>query len=272
MIVQSAPPGEPAFVITMRQHTAFAGALARAFGNDEFEPVRPRDEMLFVVDHHDEGWAEYDREPKLDPATRLPYHLIQTPREVTVKTGVGSAEFNEAHHPYCGLLSSMHIWGLYNGRYGYSDQVLISTVPEEYQLLFQTMLDGQLARQERLKATLAEDPETASWVEERHLFQNYKQLQFFDTLALYFHCAHEGSRQPTDFLHVPKSADDDVTVTVAPLGDGVYRATPFPFVEDGVELTFEGRSVAPFPPDAEPDLASAMYDTPVARQVVRFVA
>lgn len=271
MIVQSAPPGEPAFVMTMRQHTAFAGALARAFGNDDFEPIAPRDEMLFVVDHHDEGWAGYDRAPRLDPDTRLPYHLIRTPREVTAETGVGSADFNEAHHPYCGLLSSMHIWGLYNGRYGYSDQVLISTVPEEFQPLFQTMLDGQLARQERLKATLADDPETAPWVEDGHLFQNYKQLQFFDTLALYFHCAHEGSRKPTDFLHVPTSADEDVTVTVEPLGDGIYRATPFPFAEDGVDLAFEGRPLTPLPDGDDRDLGAVLAAIRVERQVVRFV-
>ena len=60
MIVQTAPNGAPHFVIPMAEHTAFAGALARAFGNDAFEPVAPREEMLYVIDHHDAGWADYD--------------------------------------------------------------------------------------------------------------------------------------------------------------------------------------------------------------------
>ena len=51
----------------------------------------------------------------------------------------------------------------------------------------QPQLGGQpfVARQRVLRARLEEDPETAPWIEEPHLFQNYKQLQFFDGLALY---------------------------------------------------------------------------------------
>ena len=35
--------------------TSFAGQLARLFGNDRFEPVEPREEMLYLIDHHDHG-------------------------------------------------------------------------------------------------------------------------------------------------------------------------------------------------------------------------
>ena len=272
MIVQSAPEGQPRFVIKMTEHTAFAGQLARAFGNDRFEPVSPRNEMLYVIDHHDQGWVEWDEAPELHPETRLPYHLIHTPRPITLRTGIGSPDFNERQHPYCGLLSSMHIWGLYNGRYGFSDQVLLSGIPEEHRAAFDEMLAGQLERQARLKATLAADPKTAAWVEDPHLFQNYKQLQFFDTLALYFHCNHEGERGETHFLHVPMSEDADTTVTIRRLDADTYGFSPFPFGEDGVELSFDGRYLTPFPEGHEPDLTSVMRETPVEQQAVRFVA
>jgi hypothetical protein len=272
MIVQTAPTGEPQFVITMSEHTAFAGAMARAFGNDAFEPVSPREEMLYVIDHHDQGWAKFDAAPLCDPETMVPYHLTSTPREITLATAVRSPDFNEAHHPYCGLLSSMHIWGLYNGRYGFSDKVLLNDVPEDYRAQFDTMLDGQLARQARLKATLAADPDTAGWIDEAALFQNYKQLQFFDTLALYFNCAHADDRRPADFLHVPKSAEEDVTVSVEPLGDNAYRFAPFPWSEDGVVLSFEGRYVAPSPDATEEELSSVMSDTRTQMQTIRFMA
>ena len=58
MMVQSAPEGEPHFVITMSEHTALAGQFARAFGNDRFEAVEPRNEMIYLVDHHDHGWVD----------------------------------------------------------------------------------------------------------------------------------------------------------------------------------------------------------------------
>ena len=55
-----------------------------------------------------------------DDATGLPYNLVETPAEHITVTSRRSPEFNERHHAYCGLLSSMHSWGLYNGRYGLS--------------------------------------------------------------------------------------------------------------------------------------------------------
>jgi hypothetical protein len=50
--------------------------------------------------------------------------MARTPTPEVVKTNFGSPDFNEAHHPYCVLLSSMHSVGLYNGRYGFSQFVI----------------------------------------------------------------------------------------------------------------------------------------------------
>lgn len=245
MIVQSAAPGEPHLVMTMAEHTALAGAFAEAFGNDDFEAVEPRAEMLFVVNNHDRGWAGWDAAGEVDPKTGLPYNLTDTPLEKIAGTSSASPDFNERHHPYCGLISSLHSWGLYNGRYGMSDKVLIEAIEPRLRPLVEAMLDGELARQERLKKTLAADPASAPWIEEDRLFQNYKQLQFFDTLALYFNRGHEGSRQSSGFAHVPLNSRQDVTVTVTPLGDASYRLAPYPFAESGAGFAFSGRYLAP---------------------------
>src|ERR671928_214790 len=194
MIIQTAPQGSPRLAITMDEHTALAGSFARAFGNAQFEPVEPRDIMLYVISHHDKGWVEFDAAPKIDPKTGLPYNLVDTPAEYITRTSAASPEFHEKHHPYAALISSMHSWGLYNGRYGTSDKVLINTIPQEQRHLADRMLEAELERQARLKAELAKDPEAAKWVEDEHLFQNYRQLQFFDTFALYFNRDHERAR------------------------------------------------------------------------------
>lgn len=272
MIVQSAPDGATRFVIRMTEHTAFAGKMARAFGNDRFEPLSPREEMLFVVEHHDQGWVSFDADPAIDPETGLPYHLTNTPREVAIETGDRSADFNEAHHPYCGLLSSMHIWGLYYGRYGLSEKKLISLVPPAWQPSYRTMLDRHLSRQDRLRDALARAPETAAWIEEDHLFQNYKQLQFFDTLGLYFHCTHDDARGEAAFPGVPLSEREDATVTVRRVDAGVYAFDPFPWREDGETLTFEGRYMAPADDPESADGAALMRETPVSEQAVTFVS
>src|SRR6202041_2650646 len=128
---------------------------------------------------------------------------------------------NERQSPFCGLMSSMHSWGLYNGRYGLSQHVLITQFPENERPLAERMLDGGLVRQKRLKAEIAEDPQLADRLEEKKLFQNYKQLQFMDTLALYFNRIHPSERTKQAFENVPLSAMADITVTIEPRGDGV---------------------------------------------------
>lgn len=257
MMVQSALEGEPHFVITMSEHTALAGQFARAFGNERFQGVEPRDEVIYLVDHHDHGWVDLDGEAPLDPATRLPYNLVETPLDLIAPTSKQSPDFNTKRHPYCGLLSSMHTWGLYNGRYGLSDKVVILDMGDTAQATLKPFLDGELVRQEQLKEELARDPETAAWIEQKHLFQNYKQLQFFDTLALYFNRVNAVARGEAEFPNTPVTADEDVTVTLRPAGNGVYELSPYPFGTDPLEISFEGRWLAPLA-DGDDDLKSAL--------------
>jgi Protein of unknown function (DUF3891) len=245
MIIQTAPPGRPRTAIMMHEHTALSGQFARAFGNDRFEPVAPNDLMFHVVSHHDAGWAEFDRDPRTDAKTGLPYNLVETPAEHITVTSARSPDFNERQHAYCGLMSSMHSWGLYNGRYGLSSMVLIKLIPETDRALAARMLDGELKRQERLKAELARDPQASGWLEQGHLFQNYKQLQFFDLLALYFNRIHPSERAEQSFEHVPTDAQHDATVTIRPRAPGVYELSPYPFAADRAEFAFAGRPIEP---------------------------
>ena len=152
MIIQTAPAGSPRLAIMMYEHTALSGQFARAFGNDEFEPLSPLDPMVYIISHHDAGWIEFDRDPVIDEKTGLPYNLIETPAEFITVTSKQSPDFNERQNPFCGLISSMHSWGLYNGRYGLSQHVLIKQFPEKERPIAERMLDGELARQKRLKA------------------------------------------------------------------------------------------------------------------------
>ncbi len=244
MIIQTAPAGTPRLAVFMHEHTALCGQFARAFGNDEFESLAPLDLMVHVISHHDAGWAEFDRDPATDEKTGLPYNLIETPMEYLTVTSRKSPDFNERQHPYCGLISSMHSWGLYNGRYGLSNLVLIDKIPQQDRPLTERMLAGEFDRQKRLKEEIARDARTA-WLDDKKLFQNYKQLQFIDTLALYFNRIHASERQEQAFEHVPLNAQRDVTVTIQPCGPGVYALSPYPFAANGAEFAFAGRRISP---------------------------
>ena len=240
MIVQTAPDGAPRFVIRMSEHTALSDQLAEAFGNDDFDAVTDP-EARFVIANHDAGWADLDNEFRVDPATGYPYNLTETPFALIMGTSKASPDFNEAHDPFSGLLSSMHSWGLYNGRYGLSDLVLLDKVAEQNLSAAEKMLSHEEARQARLKDTLRATPETQDKVGDDQLMQAYKQLQFFDTLALYFNRVHEGAREQAIFAHVPKSPVTDTDITVTPMAEGQYRVSPWPFAGERLTVEFEGR-------------------------------
>jgi hypothetical protein len=272
MMTQTAPEGEPHFVITMAEHTEMCGQLARVFGNDRFERLDPFEEVVHVVENHDRGWDGYDANPGLDPVTRLPYIMARTPIPDVVKTNVGSPDFNEVHHPYCGLLSSMHSVGLYNGRYGFSQFVIRTqtttslSVLEMYRPLVDAVIEHELERQARLKSTLTQSA-GRSWIVQQHLFQNYKQLQFFDTLSIYFHLRHASQRGDQVYVHVPMDRDVDATITLKKIDEGVYSLDPFPFASDRLMLVCRGRYVPPFPGDFPPErVGASLYALPADRQ------
>jgi hypothetical protein len=268
MIVQNAPDGAPHFVIAMHQHTAFAGSLASHFGNDHFVGLEPAEPMQFVVSHHDQGWTDLDATACQNPETGLPYNLTATPLTQVISTSAGSPAFNEDHHPFSGIISSMHTYGLYNGRYGLTDKIFLDRIPEELRPDVDSMLANELERQDRLRTALeGSDPGHAT---DDFLLHAYRQLQFFDTLSLHLHLNPEGSRGDTDFPNVPQALGDDVTISLTERDTGVYALSPYPFNTDALEVYTEGRYLEPQPVDT--DLGAALAATEVSEQHVRFVA
>jgi hypothetical protein len=270
MIVQTAPAGQPHFIITQRDHAEVSGVFAAHFGNSMFAPLDPRDPLVYVANHHDDGWEEIDAHPLLDPRTRLPYHLTQTPTHQLVLTGSKSPDANEKYHPLSGLISSMHTFGLYHGRYGLSDKIYIDTIDEGFRADVKAMLDAELARQARLKAALRERG-AASLAADHVLFHNYKLLQFFDTLALYIQTAHAEAVGTTQFIRVPRALDDDVTITAQHLHYGVITLNPYPFDVDSLTVTTRGRCMLPLSVDDQvDDLGAYLATLPTAEQTYTF--
>jgi hypothetical protein len=272
MIIQTAPDGSPRLAIMMYEHTALCQQFARAFGNERFQSLAPLDLMTYVISNHDAGWLAFDRDPRIDAATGLPYNLVDTPPEYITVTSRLSPDFNQRHHPYTGLMSSMHSWGLYNGRYGLSKLVLLDKIAAKDRPLADKMLDGELERQTRLKTELAKDPETAAWLDERRLFQNYKQLQFIDTLALYFNRIHPSERVVQEFENVPVSEKEDVSITIRPASDGTYMLSPFPFATSGAEYAFAGRPIEQRMGSEDGGWPAALKRAPTVWERIRLVA
>jgi len=265
MIIQrppsDAPPDAPRFVIKNTEHTALAADLAGRFGNERFAALEPREAMLFLVAHHDQGWESLDEAPELDPATGLPYHLVETPLALMLDTSARSPEFNRRAGPLVELLSSMHVYGLYTGRYGLSDKVPLDNIPAGDRPAVDAMLAGERERQAALQARLAGDPMASA----QRLMHNYKLLQFFDTLALYFNMNAGGERGTAAFANVPRGVGDDVTVEVRETAPGRYVLEPYPFDASGIEVRCAGRYL-------RPGEGQRFADAPVSEQCYRLAA
>lgn len=254
MIVQVAPDGNSAFIIRQQDHAAVSGIFAANFGNSDFTPLNPKDAMIYVAAHHDDGWAAIDANPQFDSRTGFVFHLTQTPTQLLVESGNKSPDANEAFHPYSGLISSMHTYGLYHGRYGLSDKIYIDMISPEWKEAVQTMLAGELSRQSRLKLACESN--------DTELFHNYKLLQFFDTLALYIQTT--ATLLESQFLHVPQAIGQDVTIRAIPNGN-VIQLDPYPFAVDLLEVVTLGRIVP------KSDSAEAYHAAPGSEQVYTFV-
>jgi hypothetical protein len=251
MIVQSAETGHPHFVIASTDHATMALQFAQMFGNETFSALEPMDLMGYVVRNHEAGWEALDQQPLRNPKTGLPYHLSEIPELLHIQKAKLSPVFNEQHHPFCGLLSSMHEWGLYNRRYGLSDKALINEISDENRNALKAFLKDQLDYQGRLKAQLADNPATAGLIEPAKLFHSYKLLEFFDTLALYFNRFHEGSWGTETYFNVPRHVEDDVTVTVGPLRPRTVTVDPWPFRTNDFEVSCVGRYLRPLPEEVD---------------------
>ncbi len=275
MIVQTASEGEPHFVSTMVEHMDFCGQIGRAIGNDRFEPVTDP-EALYAIDNHDRGWDDYDQRPGLDPNTGLPYLMAHTPVDDALQTNRGSPEHNEQHSAYSGLLSSMHTWGLYNKRYGFSrftipNRKTVSVpISPENKAKVEAMLEGEVRRQERLRTVLQASETTRR--DDKQILQNYKHLQFCDTLALYFHLRHAADRGDETYIHVPMSREADASIVLKKIDDETYSLDPFPFGNDGVTLVCRGRYMQPISTGQAPDdLGAVLRQLPADSQTFRLV-
>jgi hypothetical protein len=254
MIVQTAPDGNSAFIIRQQDHAAVSGIFAANFGNADFAPLNPKEAMEFLAAHHDDGWESIDANPQFDSRSGFVYHLTQTPTQLLVESGNKSPDANEAFHPYSGLISSMHTYGLYHGRYGLSDKIYIDMINPEWKEAVHVMLAAELARQARLKAVCN--------VSDAELFHNYKLLQFFDTLALYIQTT--ATLNESQFLHVPQALGQDVRIRAIPNGNEI-RLDPYPFAVDSLEVATIGRIVE------KSDSAAAYHSAPMSEQVYTFV-
>ena len=105
------------------------------------------------------------------------------------------------------------------------------------------------------------------------VFQNYKALQFIDTLALYFNRIHPSERVEQTFENVPLSRSEDVTShDTAGRSEHLLAFHRFPFATESGEFAFCGRRVSPADGNRPGGWPAALKQLPTEWEYFRLVA
>jgi hypothetical protein len=233
MIVQ--PRDGQLLLIRQTDHAALAGVFAKHWGNADFVLPSPRDAVIAAAVHHDDGWLLWETVPRLDPSTRRPYQFT------AISFYRAGIEHVLTLAPYAGLLTLMHLAGLYQMRFHTDRHMQPKALSSGEERMQRQFLDELHQQQQSLRQELPERGVPASWLEERRLWCNYKLLQMYDRLSLYFCTAPP---RPATLEPAPQDYEGGETqLTLTPLTERAVAISPYPFDCSPLSFTVRARIV-----------------------------
>lgn len=221
--------------ITQPAHAWLSGQLARAWGNDSFGTVEPREEVCLGAEQHDVGHTSWEQAPVLNPQTGLPYSFLELPRQEHVRLWSGAARLVLPQGRYAALLVSLHGTGLY-------ERFDAATESPETVERVQNYLLQERAFQQEILVSLRADPHYRPSATEEAVTRNRRLLQIWDALSLAL-CF--GGWQTRSLPQVP-TATGSTTLTLQTHEADPTRVlvTPWPFHREHVTLVCEGRRLS----------------------------
>jgi hypothetical protein len=249
MMFRETPDG--AIVITQPSHAWLAGQIVRAWGNAEFGPVTPYEDVCLGAEQHDIGWLLWERAPTLNLATGRPHSF----RELSIADHTGiwrqGTEMALALGRYPALLASLHGSGLYAS-------FDFAAATEADAAIVRDFLAGQRAIQRRLIESLGAPGSTL-------IERNRGLVRSADRMSIAICTAMRDLAISTDNPHeaiirqVPTAGGETDLHMVAVAGDAANIAvTPWPFAGPIVNVTCEGILLPTGPFDNEAHMRVAL--------------
>jgi hypothetical protein len=251
------------WLVTQPDHGQLAGTFAAHWGNGRFHrlgeysevanPSRLRAETIFAIAQHDNGWMEWEAQPKLSNGDDLPADLAEMVRDQ--EDGMNRWRIGLRRYPdqrFANLLISEHPRLMYGIRKGENPD------PAEIHPLFwkerpEPLLPGNQDRADAFleelqtlqagwKETLGANEETRAWLAPETLKPHVRMLQILDGLSLGLTSAlipalsgpSRGLGQDAfELREVPRTSwDDRVTIEFQPASGNRVELDPFPFDVD----------------------------------------
>ena len=201
-------------LITQNDHGDLAGQFAAHWGNDKFARLNPYPSMVLAAEAHDNGWWHWDINPSVDEAG-VPLAFSRTPREQ--RSGFYGKGIDDVVEKdlYAGLMVSMHGVGLPQQRYG--SMPSMSKRVDEYSL-------GFIKEREPLHKTMMEQvarlEQYAGMNSSEQIWFNYRMMQVFDRLSLFFCANFDITTVPASGAHAQGKAYYGPAITPTPVRFG----------------------------------------------------
>jgi hypothetical protein len=226
-------------LVLQPDHAEVSGQIAAAWRRDLPVSTEVREALDCAATRHDEGWAVWERHPRLDEHGR-PQIFYAVPLDSLLSSYRACVDVLAAENPAAGLLVSMHVSGLQRKRYGVMDASDVPPVSE----LRPAIREFVQAEEDR-QATLVND----LGLDESERWCAYRQLQVYDVISLYLGLSDLAAGESTTIPPPPESlhASDPQgpkasSLEIEPLSEPwTVRCDPFPFGEEPTRLTMRRR-------------------------------
>jgi hypothetical protein len=155
--------------------------------------------------------------------------------------------------PYAGMMISMHGAGIYNGRYGTQPSLGLTDQGKHKELVEEFVRE----QEERYRAISAE-----LGVSEEERWTNYRLLQMYDRLSLYFCLKDVEAGEADEVGPAPRAAGDDADLRIEPAGPWHVGMSPFPFRESPARFTLVRRVLPKRAYATNDELRHDLYELP----------
>jgi hypothetical protein len=222
-----APP--PAWIlISQIDHARLAARLAEHWGAGEFPPLWPAAELLWAIEHHDDGWRDWDLAPGVDPDSGQPRSFTEMIPADSLAIWTASIETARHAGPLETYVVAGHFCVLARRGSGWLDEQTRRDLVGPF-LAKNDRLMVDCLSQWRARDSLRNTPAAAELA--------LAQLQFFDALSLWFCCS---ASSETETVQAPAGP----LLTLVPRSAGVVEINPWPLSVPRLDVEIEGRRVA----------------------------
>jgi len=239
MIIQE--QGDHLILIRQTDHAVLSGYFARELGNEIFARPEPPESFQLAAEEHDNGWNEWELQPRIDPFTFMPYSFMSLPTQEHIDLYQRGIERVVKVDRYAGLLVSMHCAGLYDRTRATIPGFSAKYVKSHEAPVVSDFLQRLRLQQLRLKMDLRGDPATVKFSDDKWLQANAQRLEALDRLSLYFCLGPlEGATidaVPADYMGT------EVDWDLQPEGNDGATLEPYPFRRDPLEISILARRI-----------------------------